>query len=196
MLRFAFYLLLGTSSLATISIAQAPQVAFDGHMAQDQGPPDIGNVAEAIRIEAARCLNKRDLDARPSTEILPKGKCPIKQGNLCFDRNYRTEVSNNCTTPLRIQVDAGKNYNSGLHLLTNDHKEIFGCLEAVEDCTGINITVLGFFPGPKPPGTPGAACLREADRCDRGMYSNCCSGLECVIAPGPQQYQGFCLPAK
>lgn len=37
------------------------------------------------------------------------------------------------------------------------------------------------------------ACLREFDRCDRGMYSNCCPGLVCVIPPGPQQYQGYCL---
>jgi hypothetical protein len=36
-------------------------------------------------------------------------------------------------------------------------------------------------------------CLREFDLCDRGMYSNCCPGLVCVIPPGPQQYQGYCL---
>jgi len=40
------------------------------------------------------------------------------------------------------------------------------------------------------------ACLREADKCDRGMYRNCCPGLDCVIPPGPQQYEGYCLPVK
>ena len=142
--------------------------------------------------DATQCLTKQDLDPRQSTEWLPKGKCPIKQGNLCFDRNYRIEVSNSCNAPITIQVDAGKNYNTGLHILLAGRSERYGCLEAVEDCRGVDVTVLGFSPLPH----NGAACLREAERCDRGMYSNYCSGLDCVIPPGPAQYQGYCLPRK
>lgn len=45
----------------------------------------------------------------------------------------------------------------------------------------------------KPPYRSAQACLREFDRCDRGMYRNCCSGLICLIPPGAQQYQGYCV---
>jgi hypothetical protein len=139
--------------------------------------------------DPTQCLKTRDLDPRPSTEILPKGTCPIKKGNLCFDREYRTEVSNICAAPIDIHVDAGNKYPTGDYILSAGGKEVFGCLEAVGNCSGLNITVLGFFPA-----TPSSACLREADECDRGnTFGKCCSGLECVVPPGPQQYKGYCL---
>jgi hypothetical protein len=57
------------------------------------------------------CVKITQLEPVPSTEVLPKGVCPIRKNfgssSSCFDKLYRLEVHHTCKVAVRIHVDAG-----------------------------------------------------------------------------------------
>jgi hypothetical protein len=94
--------------------------------------------------DVAQCLNQQELPERTSTDWLPKGECPIKQGNLCFDRNYRVAVSNSCDRPIKIHVDAGRSPSAGDYPLAAHSTKTYGCLQVTHSCSKIKVTALKF----------------------------------------------------
>jgi hypothetical protein len=98
------------------------------------------------------CIHTTQLEPERSTEVLPKGVCPIRVDNgsssMCFDKRYRLEVYNICNIAVRVRVDAGSgNYgaSSGDYTLgVGNNLRVFTCLEQNGHCKGIKLTVLGF----------------------------------------------------
>jgi hypothetical protein len=57
------------------------------------------------------CIKTTELDPKPSTEMLPKGVCPIRidylgLSSMCFDERYGLEVHNICNVAVRVHIDA------------------------------------------------------------------------------------------
>src|SRR5262249_4638965 len=63
--------------------------------------------SRADKSDLYHCLATRTLEQEPRTEMLPKGSCPIRLGQSCYDRSYGLEVSNKCPVSIRIHVDGG-----------------------------------------------------------------------------------------
>lgn len=91
-------------------------------------------------IDAAQCLYQQQSPPKASTEVLPVGFCPIREGNLCFDRLFSTTVVNNCDSGLIISVEDGP--LAGTHNLGARHSSEFTCLQVRDHCSGVRVTAL------------------------------------------------------
>jgi len=94
------------------------------------------------------CLVARPLPEERRTEVLPKGVCPIKLGQVCYDKSYGLETSNKCGIPIRIYIEAGTPGtwagSTGVYTLPGNAKREFRCLESNSQCKGVQARVLGF----------------------------------------------------
>jgi hypothetical protein len=101
----------------------------------------------AAALSPTQCISSTEVEPKPSTELLPAGTCPIRIGGQCFDRRYGLEVSNSCKMPVRILIQDG--YQAGEYTLEiGKPAQHFSCLEAVQNCHGVRLKVLGFIPPP------------------------------------------------
>jgi hypothetical protein len=94
----------------------------------------------------ADCPDTVALDEEPVTvdSSTLQGKCPITRSNLCFDRLYRVEVTNNCGRKIRLQVSAGRSPSTGEWTLEKGQKKRFGCQEAADGCKGVpQVSLIG-----------------------------------------------------
>jgi hypothetical protein len=102
--------------------------------------------SRADKSDPYHCLATRTLDQEPRTEMLPKGSCPIRLGQSCYDRSYGLEVSNKCPLPIRIHVDGGAlgkpGSVTGDYTIDSGGKRQFRCLEAKGGCKGITAEVV------------------------------------------------------